>query len=111
LVFATGSATKRPCTVGSVLVQSSLPPQRGERGSIDVVQLQLQVGSMFSALGAAERSLPLLKAAYEEARGSPSAAGMVPRIARAIASSHHRLGQAEERQRWIAIAVQAETGR
>ncbi len=75
-----------------------------------VVNVLLQVGSMFSGSGAARESLEFLERAFECTRQDPAIAGLGGRIAGAIRWSYIRLEEPENAERWKAIEAELRTG-
>ncbi|MDX2147648.1 MAG: serine/threonine-protein kinase [Planctomycetota bacterium] len=65
-----------------------------------VVRVLLQVGSMFSAGGAAPESLPYLLRAYECSQTDAGSAPLAARIAGAIEWSYRRMDDAENAELW-----------
>lgn len=70
---------------------------------ISVVQLTLQLGSMFSHAGETAFALELLLPAFEAAGRSETARAMPPRIAQAIESTYMRMNNAEKQAEWKQI--------
>lgn len=72
-----------------------------------VVAILLQVGTMYSAHGAARESIPYLERAYACTQSDAGAAPFASRIAGALVWSYRRVGDVEGEARWRSIAGNA----
>ncbi|MDX2017542.1 MAG: serine/threonine-protein kinase [Planctomycetota bacterium] len=68
-----------------------------------LINVLLQVGTMFSASGAERESLIYLERAFECSKTEPAAAPFAPRIAGAIAWSYRRMKDDANAEKWFAL--------
>lgn len=85
----------------STLAELAATVPECDRGIVNVL---LQVGTMFSASGAAKESMAYLERAFDCSQKHAAIAPLGPRIAGAIMWSHKRLGDQETADRWAKIA-------
>ncbi len=69
-----------------------------------VVAVLLQIGTIFSAAGAAAESVPYLERAFRCTEREPAVAAFAPRIAGAIVWSYRRMQDEANAERWREIA-------